>query len=358
MPIIRPRRNRKNSAIRNLVQETQISTADLIYPQFVIEGQDKREVIASMPGIYRLSIDKLLKEVEELCTLNIPAIALFPAICPTNKCSHAQEALNPDGLIPRSVRAIKQSFPHLCVIADVALDPYTSHGHDGIISAAGEVLNDATTEILAKMALVLAEAGSDFVAPSDMMDGNVAAVRRALDLEGFDHVGILAYSVKYASCLYSPFRDAVGSHLAMGDKKSYQMDPANQREALREALLDQEQGADIIMVKPALAFLDVICKIREQTSLPISAYQVSGEYAMIMAAVQNGWLDESKAFLESLLCIKRAGADMIFTYAAKKIALLFKNGALDLQSQKEIYPPNSDSLHRATKPPIHKSASV
>lgn len=318
----RPRRNRKSTAIRALVEETRLRVSDLISPQFVISGTRVRNPIPSMPGIYRLSVDCLLKEIERLVEFGIPAIALFPVIPAELKDLNGSEALNPEGILQQAIRAIKAIFPQLCVITDVALDPYTSHGHDGVINEKGEIINDTTVEILSQMALVQAEAGVDMVAPSDMMDGRVGAIRRVLDLNGFEQVSIHAYTAKYASAFYGPFRDALGSSPSFSDKKSYQMNPANSREALIEARLDEQEGADILMVKPALPYLDVIAKLRSATPLPISAYQVSGEYAMMMAASQNGWLDGEEILLESLLSIKRAGADMIFTYAAAKIAEL------------------------------------
>ncbi|NGX54690.1 MAG: Delta-aminolevulinic acid dehydratase [Chlamydiae bacterium] len=320
MLICRPRRNRKSSAIRALVQETRLHPSDLIYPLFVIDGAGQREPIASMPGIYRLSLDLLLKEIGKAALLSIPAVALFPVIPKEKKDEEGSEAWNPKGILQQTIRAIKREFPEICVIADVALDPYTSHGHDGVVDERGEVMNDETIETLVRMALVQAEAGVDMVAPSDMMDGRVRAIRESLDDEGFHHVNIHAYTAKYASAFYGPFRDALSSKLKFGDKKTYQMNPANQREALLEAALDIEEGADIIMVKPALPYLDVIAKLREATPLPISAYQVSGEYAMLKAAEQNGWIDGPMALLESVMSIKRAGADMIFTYAAPQIA--------------------------------------
>ena len=324
MFICRPRRNRKSPAVRAMVQETRLHPSDLIYPLFVLEGEGKREPIASMPGIERLSLDLLLKEIEKAALLSIPSIALFPVISKEKKDEIGSEAWNPEGILQQTIRAIKREFPQICVIADVALDPYTSHGHDGLVDERGEVMNDETVETLVKMALVQAEAGVDMVAPSDMMDGRVRAIRESLDYEGFQHVSIHAYTAKYASAFYGPFRDALSSKLRFGDKKTYQMNPANQREALLEAALDVEEGADIIMVKPALPYLDVITKLREATPLPISAYQVSGEYAMLKAAEQNGWIDGPKAILESVISIKRAGADMIFTYAAPQIVELLQ----------------------------------
>jgi len=326
-PYYRPRRNRKNAAIRALVEETKLTTSDLIYPQFVVEGSGIRDPIVSMPGIYRLSLDLLLKEAERLVEFGIPAIALFPVISKERKDPIGSESVNPEGILQQAVRVLKETFPQLCVITDIALDPYTSHGHDGLVDEEGEVLNDATLRILVQMALVQAEAGVDMVAPSDMMDGRVGAIRTALDENGYDQVSIHAYTAKYASAFYGPFRDALCSKLSFGDKKTYQMNPANSREALIEAHLDEMEGADIMMIKPALPYLDVIAKLRAATSLPISAYHVSGEYAMVMAAAQNGWLDGDRALFESVLSIKRAGADMIFTYAAPKIAELLFNDA-------------------------------
>ncbi len=328
LPHFRPRRNRKSAAIRALVEETHLTPQDLIYPQFVVEGTQIQDPITSMPGIYRLSIDLLLKEAEGLMEFGIPALALFPVIPPDLKDATGSEATNASGILQQAVKAVKRAFPQLCIITDIALDPYTSHGHDGLVNEEGEILNDATLQVLAEMALIQAEAGVDMVAPSDMMDGRVGAIRSALDENGHEQVSIHAYTAKYASAFYGPFREALGSRLSFGDKKTYQMNPANWREALIEAQLDEMEGADILMVKPALPYLDVIAKIRAATSLPISAYHVSGEYAMVMAAAQNGWLDGDRALFESVLSIKRAGADMIFTYAAPKIAELLTTGAL------------------------------
>lgn len=311
----RLRRNRQTEAIRSLVKETRLTPSDLIHPFFILEGIQTRTPIASMPGVERLSLDLLLCQAKHLHEQGIQGIALFPTIAKALKTDRGDEAWNPKGLIPQAIRAIKKALPSLCIIADIALDPYTTHGHDGIASPSGEILNDETLECLSLMALTLAEAGADFVAPSDMMDGRVGAIRKTLDGSGFIRTGILSYSIKYASSLYTPFRDALQSHLAFGDKKTYQMDPANQREALLEAQLDEEEGADILMVKPATLYLDVISKLREKTNRPIAAYHVSGEYAMVMAAHEKGYLSAEKVFYETLLSIKRAGADMIFTYA-------------------------------------------
>jgi porphobilinogen synthase len=316
---IRLRRNRKTEAIRKMVQETHLTPHDFIAPLFIIEGEKTRVPIPSLPGVERLSIDLALKEAKELHDRGIQSIALFPVISPNLKTPTAEEAWNPDGLLSRALKEIKFALPDLCLIADVALDPFTSHGHDGLANEKGEIVNDATIECLIQMSLMQARAGVDFVAPSDMMDGRVSAIREALDHEGFDQVGIFSYSAKYASALYGPFRDALQVKLSFGDKKTYQLDPANIREALLEAALDEEEGADVLIVKPASIYLDVIAKLREQTKRPIAAYHVSGEYAMVMAAHQAGWLNGPKVFYETLLSIKRAGADMIFSYAIKQI---------------------------------------
>lgn len=316
---IRMRRNRKIEAIRKMVQETHLTPKDFVVPIFIIEGEKKKELIPSMPTIERVSVDLAVKKAKDLQKQGVQAIALFPVIDPKLKSDEAEEAWNPDGLLSRAICEIKFALPDLCVISDVALDPYTKHAHDGLVGEKGEILNDETIDCLVKMALCQAKAGIDIVAPSDMMDGRVGAIRDALDDEGFENVSICSYSVKYASTLYGPFRDAVTSRLKFGDKRTYQMDPANSREALMEAALDEEEGADILMVKPATLYLDVLTKLREQTKRPIAAYHVSGEYSMVMAAHQAGWLDAEKVFYETLLSIKRAGADMIFTYAAEKV---------------------------------------
>jgi porphobilinogen synthase len=321
----RLRRNRKTESVRSLVRETHLHAADLVAPFFVRAGRNEREPILSLPGIERLSIDLVIREARALQDQGIQAIALFPIIPLEQKTPGAEEAWNPSGLLQEAIREVKRALPSLSIITDVALDPYTSHGHDGLASPYGEILNDPTIECLSKMALVQAEAGADFVAPSDMMDGRVGAIRSALDEAGFVNTGILAYSVKYASSLYGPFRDAVRSNLQFGDKKTYQMDPANAREALLEARLDEEEGADILMVKPATFYLDIIAKLREESRRPIAAYHVSGEYAMVMAAHEKGYLNAEKVMHEALLSIKRAGADLIFTYATSmmcKAALL------------------------------------
>ena len=312
---IRLRRNRKSESIRQMIQETRLAPADFVVPLFLIEGENKKEPIPSMPGIYRFSIDLMLKEASRLHNKGIQSVLLFPAISSELRTPQAEESWNEQGLLFRAIFALKKEIPELCVMADVALDPFTSHGHDGLCSSSGEILNDETVEALVKMALMQAHAGIDFIAPSDMMDGRVGVLRKALDEHGFHNVGILSYSIKYASALYGPFRVALQTKLAFGDKRTYQMDPANVREALLEARLDEEEGADILMVKPALFYLDVIAKLKMATNRPIAAYHVSGEYAMVMAAHERGWLDAGKVFFEALLSIKRAGADLIFTYA-------------------------------------------
>lgn len=315
----RPRRNRKSAAIRRLVEETTLSSADLISPFFIVEGENMRQPIHAMPGIERLSIDLLLREAEMLHAQGIPAIALFPALDPSIKDEEGSEGWSPNSLIVRAIQSLKQALPSLCVITDIALDPFTSHGHDGIVNDNGEIDNDLTLSALVKQALCYAQAGCDILAPSDMMDGRVQVIREALDDQGQTNISILAYTAKYASAFYGPFRNAIHTKLSFGDKKSYQMNPANIQEAVREALLDQEEGADMLMVKPALPYLDVIAKVKEKTLLPVGAYHVSGEYAMIMAAHEKGYLDAQQALFESPVSIKRAGADFIFTYAAPQI---------------------------------------
>ena len=319
-PTTRMRRNRRDAFSRRLTRETELTTSDLIYPVFVIEGKSAREPVASMPGIDRLSIDQLVGDVEVFAELELPAIALFPNISDDLKTADGREACNPDGLIPRAVAAVKARVPELGVVTDAALDPYTSHGHDGLIDDDGYVLNDESVEVLCEQAQVCANAGADVIAPSDMMDGRVGAIRERLDTEGFIHTRIMAYSAKYASGYYGPFRDAVGSASSLkGDKATYQMDPANSDEALREIALDIDEGADMVMVKPGMPYLDIIRRVKDRFGVPTFAYQVSGEYAMHMAAIANGWLDE-RVILESLLCLKRAGADGILTYFGKRIA--------------------------------------
>lgn len=320
----RPRRNRKNATVRDLVRETELSVRDLVYPVFVMEGSGKEEAIPSMPGMTRKTVDILLKEVAECVSLGVRAIAPFPSIEESKKDRLGSESFNPDGLVPTCVRAVKEKFPDVAVLTDVALDPFNSDGHDGIVAANGEILNDETVEVLCKMALCHARAGADFVSPSDMMDGRIGAIREALDSEGFTNTSIMAYSAKYASAFYGPFRDALESAPKAGDKKTYQMDPANRREALREVALDIDEGADIVMVKPACYYLDVIRDVAEFSDVPVAAYQVSGEYAMLCAAAQNGWLDRDRIILESLTGIRRAGAKMIWTYFAKEAARLLQ----------------------------------
>jgi len=313
-PRHRMRRLRQSEPLRRMVRETRLSSSDLIYPLFVTEGRDRRQEIGSMPGQYRLSVDLLVKEAAEVKLLGIPAVILFGI--PERKDERGTSGYDPKGIVQRAVRALKDQVPGLFVITDVCIDEYTSHGHCGLVKD-GRILNDETLECLRAMARTHAQAGADMVAPSDMMDGRVAAIREELDREGFVDLPIMAYAAKFASCFYAPFQDAADSSPKFGDRRSYQMDPANAREALREIELDAEEGADIVLVKPALPFLDVIAAARARTSLPIAAYQVSGEYSMIKAAARAGWLDEPRAIIESLLSIKRAGADLILTYFAK-----------------------------------------
>lgn len=315
----RPRRNRKSAVVRNMVEETHLSTSDFILPLFLIEGENKKIEIESMPGIFRFTKDLVLDEIEEAMTLGIKSFAPFPAIADEKKDKYATVSYDQTNLYLTAIKKIKERFPEACLITDVAMDPYSSDGHDGIVEN-GEILNDETLDVLCKMAVAQAEAGSDIIAPSDMMDGRVGAIREALDDAGFENVSIMAYSVKYASAFYGPFRDALDSAPKAGDKKTYQMNPANKREALIEAELDLQEGADFLMVKPALAYLDVISLLRENFDLPIAAYNVSGEYAMIKAASANGWLDGEQVMMETLLSIKRAGADVILTYFAKEAA--------------------------------------
>ena len=321
-PGVRPRRMRRDDFSRRLVRETVLTPVDLIQPLFVIEGEKRREPIASMPGVERLSVDELLREAETLATLGVPAVALFPVTPPEAKSLDAAEAYNPKGLAQRAVHALKAAIPELGVITDVALDPFTSHGQDGLVDETGYVLNDETVAVLVRQALSHAEAGADIVAPSDMMDGRIAAIRETLESNDFIHTRILAYSAKYASSFYGPFRDAVGSAgaLGKGNKYSYQMDPANSDEALREVALDLEEGADIVMIKPGLPYLDIVRRVKDQFAVPTFVYQVSGEYAMLMAAAGNGWLDERAVAMEALLAIKRAGADAILSYFAGRAA--------------------------------------
>jgi porphobilinogen synthase len=321
-PDYRPRRLRKNESFRRMIRETTLSVDNLIYPLFVVPGKGVRRPIVSMPGVFQLSVDELVKEAQEVLAARIPAIILFGI--PDKKDERASGAYAAEGIIQRAVKALKDKAPDLLVIGDVCLCEYMSHGHCGLIRQ-GEVDNDATLELLARTALSQVKAGADMVAPSDMMDGRVAEIRQALDENGFEHIPIMAYSAKYASAFYGPFREAAESAPQFGDRKSYQMDPPNVREAIREASLDMEEGADILMVKPALAYLDVIAKVREEFDLPVAAYNVSGEYAMVKAAALQGWLDEEKVMMEMLIAIRRAGADLILTYFAKQAAALLQN---------------------------------
>ncbi len=319
-PLSRPRRLRQTQAIRSLVSETKFGTENLIYPLFVTEGKEQKTEISSMPDCFRLSIDLLVKEVKEAYTLGIDKIALFPVIEKDLKDEKATESYNPNNLTARTIKAIKENCPEVCVITDVALDPYTVHGHDGIVDEDGNILNDDTVEILVEMALSQAKAGADIVAPSDMMDGRVLAIRKALDESRYQGVLILSYSAKYASAFYGPFRDALSSNLKFGDKKTYQMDPGNALEAEKEILIDEEEGADLLMIKPGLAYLDILGRAKQTTRLPLVVYSVSGEYSMIKAAAQNDWLDEKKIVLETMTAFRRAGASGIITYHAKQIA--------------------------------------
>ena len=325
-PTVRMRRMRRDDFSRRLMRESHLSVDDLIYPMFVLEGEGQREAIPSMPGVERVSIDELLKESDELVALGEPAVALFPVTPAEAKSLDAREAFNPEGLAQRAVRALKAAHPDLGVITDVALDPFTTHGQDGLIDDAGYVLNDETVEVLIKQAVSHAEAGADVVAPSDMMDGRIGAIREALEANGHIHTRILAYAAKYASSFYGPFRDAVGSsaNLGAGNKYTYQMDPGNSDEALWEVGMDLDEGADMVMIKPGMPYLDIVRRIKDQYGAPTYAYQVSGEYAMIMAAAQNGWLDEKAVIMESLLGFKRAGADGVLTYFAKRVAQWLK----------------------------------
>ncbi|TYL46752.1 porphobilinogen synthase [Marinomonas sp. IMCC 4694] len=329
-PYTRMRRMRKNDFSRRLMREHHLTVDDLIYPMFILEGESTRESIPSMPNIERLSIDLLLQEAKELVELGIPTIALFPVIALDKKSLLAEEAYNPNGLVQRAVRALKKAFPELGVLTDVALDPYTTHGQDGIIDDEGYVLNDITVETLVKQALSHAQAGADVVAPSDMMDGRIGEIREGLEDEGFVNTLIMAYAAKFASAYYGPFRDAIGSsgNLGKGNKFTYQIDPANSNEAIREVMLDIEEGADMVMVKPGMPYLDIVRRVKTELEVPTFAYQVSGEYAMHMAAFQNGWLDKDSVMMESLLAFKRAGADGILTYFAKEAARLLKTPSL------------------------------
>ena len=321
-PRTRLRRMRRDDFSRRLMREHTLSADNLIYPVFVIEGRNRREAIQSMPGVERVTVDELVREAEQLAELRVPALVLFPVINPKAKSLEAQEAWNADGLVQRAIREIKRAVPQLGVITDVALDPYTTHGQDGLIDESGYVVNDVTVEALVKQSLSHAEAGADVVSPSDMMDGRIGAIREALEIAGYLNTRILAYSAKYASSFYGPFREAVGSagNLGKGNKYSYQMDPANSDEALREVALDLQEGADMVMIKPGLPYLDIVRRVKDTFGVPTFVYQVSGEYAMLMAAAKNGWLDERAVIMESLLSIRRAGADGILTYFAKRAA--------------------------------------
>jgi porphobilinogen synthase len=321
-PYTRMRRMRRDDFSRRLMRETRLSPDDLIYPVFVLEGEGQREPVASMPGVDRLSIDLLVEEARHVASLGVPAFALFPVTPPAAKSEDAREAYNPDGLAQRAVKAVKDALPDLGVVTDVALDPFTTHGQDGLIDDSGYVVNDPTVEVLVRQALSHAQAGADVVAPSDMMDGRIGEIRDALEQEGHIHTRILAYSAKYASSYYGPFRDAVGSaaNLGRGNKFTYQQDPGNGDEALREVALDLAEGADMVMIKPGMPYLDIVQRVKNQFGVPTMVYQVSGEYAMHMAAAQNGWLDERAVVMESLVCIKRAGADAVLSYFARRVA--------------------------------------
>lgn len=327
-PGVRMRRMRRDDFSRRLMREHRVTVDDLIYPVFVLDGKERREPVASMPGVERLSLDRLLPVAEECVRLGVPVLALFPVIEGALKTPDGREATNADGLVPRTVRALKQAFPQLGVMTDVALDPFTTHGQDGLIDDGGYVLNDETIEVLVRQALVQAESGVDIVAPSDMMDGRIGAIRSALESRRFVHTRIMAYSAKYASAFYGPFRDAVGSagNLGKSNKMVYQMDPANTDEALREVGLDLQEGADMVMVKPGMPYLDIVRRVKDEFRAPTYVYQVSGEYAMLMAAARNGWLDERKVIMESLLAFKRAGADGVLTYFALQVARWLKEG--------------------------------
>ena len=327
-PAARPRRMRRDPFSRAMMRENTITSADLIYPVFVLEGQNQRQQVASMPGVERVSLDLLLKVAEECVQLGIPAMALFPLVDQSVKTYDGIEATNPDGLVPRVVRELKKNFPELGIITDVALDPYTTHGQDGLPDENGYIVNDKTIEMLVKQALTHADAGVDIVAPSDMMDGRIGAIRQAFETQGHIHTRIMAYSAKYASAFYGPFRDAVGSSANLGkaDKNTYQMDPANSDEALREVALDLAEGADMVMVKPGMPYLDVVRRVKDEFKVPTFAYQVSGEYAMLKAAALNGWLDHDKVMMESMMAFKRAGADGVLTYFALDIARKLKAG--------------------------------
>ena len=327
LPTHRPRRNRKSAVIRDMVQETRLTTHDFIYPVFLIEGVNQTLEVSSMPGVHRFTADRLIDEIGQCVELGIRSFAPFPSINDALKDRLAKESANPEGLYLKTVADIKRQFPEVMIMTDVAMDPYSSDGHDGVVDAeSGEILNDASLEVLGQMALAQARAGADIIGPSDMMDGRVAWIRDVLDSNAFSHVSIMSYTAKYASAFYGPFRDALDSAPKKGDKKTYQMNYANRREALRELALDEQEGADMVMVKPALSYLDVIMDVKNHTNLPVTAYNVSGEYAMVKAAAQNGWLDGEKTMMEVLTSIKRAGADAILTYFAKEAAEVLRRG--------------------------------
>ncbi|XYJ10193.1 porphobilinogen synthase [Telluria sp. B2] len=328
-PNTRMRRMRRDPFSRALMRENTVTAADLIYPVFILDGENQRQQVASMPGVERVSIDLLMNVAEECVSLGIPVLALFPVIDASLKTYDGVEATNPDGLVPRAVRTLKQRFPQLGLLTDIALDPYTTHGQDGLPDENGYIVNEKTIEMLTRQALTHAEAGVDVVAPSDMMDGRIGVIRAALEERGFIHTRIMAYSAKYASAFYGPFRDAVGSaaNLGKADKNTYQMDPANTDEALREVALDLQEGADMVMVKPGMPYLDVVRRVKDEFKVPTFAYQVSGEYAMLKAAAQNGWLDHDKVMMESMMAFKRAGADGVLTYFALDVARKLKAGA-------------------------------
>ena len=328
-PAVRMRRMRRDPFSRALMRENTVTASDLIYPVFVLDGENQRQQVASMPGVERVSVDLLLKVAEEAVSLGIPVLALFPVVDASLKTYDGVEATNPEGLVPRAVRALKREFPQLGLMTDVALDPYTTHGQDGLPDENGYIVNEKTIEMLIRQAMAQAEAGVDIVAPSDMMDGRIGAIRMALEEQNFIHTRIMAYSAKYASAYYGPFRDAVGSaaNLGKADKNTYQMDPANTDEALREVALDLAEGADMVMVKPGMPYLDVVRRVKDEFKVPTFAYQVSGEYAMLQAAFQNGWLDKDKIIMETMMAFKRAGADGVLTYFAMDVARRLKAGA-------------------------------
>jgi len=326
--IRRPRRNRKSEAIRSLVRENRLHPSDMVAPLFILEGENQKQEVESMPGVFRMSVDQWIPEIIELYKLGVRAVDLFAVVPEEKKDRWGSESVREGNLLQQAISTFKREIPEMCVMVDIALDPFTDHGHDGIVDDSGNILNDPSLKVLAMMSVHAAQAGADVLAPSDMMDGRVGYIRHQLDHEGFSNVNILAYAAKYASAFYGPFRDALHSAPKFGDKKTYQLDPANSREALLECSLDEYEGADMLMVKPALPYLDIITRLRDQTELPIAAYHVSGEYAMVMAAGQNGWIDADRVFHESLLSIKRAGANFILTYCAKSMAGIIRNSEL------------------------------